>query len=118
MLTLDTQEQLEELLGKIPPSDPSKPLPRATIVYFTANWCSACRKLDLAALQVAFPALLWLKCDVDANNYSAGYCGVRSIPSFMLILDKRPIGPFQSSVTEKVGAWIQLQLEANGLCLS
>ncbi len=118
METLDTQQQLEELLGKAPLSDPSKPLPRATIIYFTANWCSACRKLDLAALRVAFPQLQWLKCDVDANNYSAGYCGVRSIPSFMLILDKRPIGPFQSSVTEKVAAWIQLQLEANSISSS
>jgi beta-lactam-binding protein with PASTA domain len=31
------------------------------------------------------PDVEWLKCDVDQNNYTPGYCGIRSIPSFIVV---------------------------------
>jgi thioredoxin-like negative regulator of GroEL len=110
MRPLESHEYLEQLLGRGPARQPeAEPLPAATVVYFTANWCAACRRLDLAALEAAFPGLDWLKCDVDANQYSPGFCGVRSIPSFMLFLRGKAVGPFTSSDTGKVAAWLEAQ---------
>jgi hypothetical protein len=109
MLPLDTQLELEQLLGKaeVPAGET---LPAVACIYFTARWCSACKKLDLPAIEAATPGVTWYKCDVDINTYSPGFCGVRSIPSFMLVLNKRPVGPITSSDTEKVVAWIGEQL--------
>ena len=118
MRPLESHEYLELLLGRgsaaarDPAATATQALPAATVVYFTANWCAACRRLDLAALEAAFPGLDWLKCDVDANQYSPGFCGVRSIPSFMLFLKGKAVGPFTSSDTGKVAAWIQEQVGA------
>ena len=111
MDALDTHHELEVLLGRAPQEEGAQPIPTITAIYFTARWCTACKKLDLPAIQAAFPTIVhWLKCDVDVNTYSPGFCGVRSIPSFMLIINKRPTAAFTSSSTEKVVAWIQAQL--------
>jgi thioredoxin-like negative regulator of GroEL len=113
MGSLDTHHELEVLLGRLPRSEEegaaaaAAPLPAVTAIYFTARWCTACKKLDIPAIQAAFPNVHWLKCDVDVNTYSPGFCGVRSIPSFMLINNQRPTAAFTSSSTEKVVAWIQ-----------
>lgn len=116
MRPLESQEYLEQLLGRGPARELGAGLlPAATVIYFTANWCSACRRLDLPALEAAFPAVDWLKCDVDANQYSPGFCGVRSIPTFMLILRGKAVGPFTSSETGKVAGWLHAQLEGAGL---
>ena len=109
MKLLETQEQFEELLGKLPPSDPAIPLPRFTAIYFTAKWCGACKALNLPSLEDRFPQINWLKCDIDQNEYTAGYCGIRSIPTFLLVADKIVIGPLTSNNTEKVADWIGAQ---------
>jgi hypothetical protein len=114
MRSLDTHDELEQLLGRQARPEGVNP-PLVSVIYFTARWCGACKRLDLPALEAAFPTLDWLKCDVNINTYSPGFCGVRSIPSFMLIVKKTPIGPFTSSDTAKVGAWVQAQLEGAGL---
>ena len=116
MRPLESHEYLEQLLGRGPPREAGLPqLPAVTVIYFTARWCGACKRLDLAALEAAFPALDWLKCDVDENQYSPGFCGVRSIPTFMLIVRGKAVGPFTSSDTQKVAGWLQAQLEGAGL---
>ena len=105
-----TQEEFEQLIGRQPIPD-DVVLPKVTVVYFTASWCGACRRLNLPALEQAFPDVNWLKCDIDANNYSPGYCGVRGIPAFMVFAGGKPQGPFKSSSTEKVVAWLETLME-------
>jgi len=39
---------------------------------------------------------------VDQNNYSPGYCGVRSIPTLITIYKKKIVNTFTSSNTENV----------------
>jgi thiol-disulfide isomerase/thioredoxin len=47
------------------------------------------------------------KCDVDKNKYTPGYCGVKSIPSWLIIKGPKKIeGPVQISDTAKVATWI------------
>ena len=104
MKYLMTQEEFETLLGR--GEYPDAKVPPVTIVYFTATWCGACRALDMPALEAAWPNVNWLKCDVDQNTYTPGYCSIRSIPSFVAIKDKKLVGTFQSSNNDSVSKWI------------
>jgi len=100
------QGEFEQLIG-LQPVPVGTSIPAFTVIYFTATWCSACRRLDIPLLEERLPEVNWLKCDVDQNNYTPGYCGVRSIPTFIIIKDKKVVSTFQSSTNEKVEEWIR-----------
>lgn len=104
MKYLETQEEFEQLIGRIPATDP---LPTATLIYFTANWCGACRRIKMNDVEEAAAAVQLLKCDVDMNTYTAGFCNIRSIPTFLAIKDMKIVGELQSSDTGKIVDWIK-----------
>ncbi len=108
MRLLISQVEFEQLIGL---QEPEAPLPNFTIVYFTAGWCSACRRLDLPAIEAATSGANWLKCDVDSNNYTAGYCGIRSIPTFLAVVDKKVAGKLSSSNNQDVIDWVNGLME-------
>ena len=102
---LDTQEQFEILIGRAPSEIP---LPAWSIVYFTATWCGPCRSINIdKLLQNTSSTIKWWKCDVDRNDYTPGFCGVKGIPTFMMIHEKKILGTLQSSSTEKIIEWVQ-----------
>ena len=104
MKYLETQEQFEQLIGKLP-SD--IPLPDLTVIWFSAEWCGPCKKIQINRLISEFQANTnWLKCDIDKNDYTAGYCGIRSIPTFMVIYDTKIIGTKSSSDTNEILQWL------------
>jgi thioredoxin-like negative regulator of GroEL len=105
-----TQDEFEQLIGRQPVPDGTT-LPHFTIIYFGATWCGPCQRLDMAGLEAALPQVNWLKCDIDQNKYTPGYCGIRSIPSFLAVVDTKIVGQLQSSDTNKVAAWVQTLLE-------
>ena len=109
MKYLMTQEEFEQLIG-VQPVPEGTTVPPFTVIYFTATWCGACKRLDMPALEAAFPEVNWLKCDVDQNNYTGGYCGVRSIPSFVIVKDKKVTPVFQNSNNDLVEKWIRSNL--------
>ena len=78
------------------------------IVYFTASWCKACKKLDLDAIAAAAEAntIEIFKCDETVNEYTAGYCGVRSFPTFVMFEPQTIKRTLQSSDTQTVIEWI------------
>jgi thioredoxin-like negative regulator of GroEL len=81
---------------------------KAWIVYFTAAWCNPCKALDLdtivdAATKKNIP--IW-KCDDTINNYTGGYCGVRKLPTFILMRPKTIVSQLQSAKTQDVVDWI------------
>ena len=103
MKYLIDHQQLEDLLGR---SEASTGVDYGfSIIYFTAGWCGACRNLNLSKLEHETSAVNWLKCDIDQNDHSAGFCGVRSIPSFIAIKDKKVVGSLQSNDTDAVVKW-------------
>lgn len=104
MTYLQSQEELEMLLGKVPSETP---LPPFVVLYFTAKWCTACKRLNLQEIQETVPQAKWLKCDIDLNDYTAGYCGIRSIPSFLVIQNKKVMSQLTDSRTEKVVEWLK-----------
>jgi len=108
MTLLQNQEQFEVLLGRVPTDHP---VPSFVIVYFTAPWCKACKRLDLQQIVDTASSATWFKCDIDANDYTAGYCGIKSIPSFLVLKDKKVAGQLQDSRTEKVVDWLKRFVE-------
>jgi thioredoxin-like negative regulator of GroEL len=108
MTLLRTQEEFEVLLGRSPSENP---IPLLTVIYFTAKWCNACKKLNVDEIQSVLPKANWLKCDIDLNDYTAGYCGIRSIPTFLVIREKKILGQLGDSRTEKVVEWLKRFVE-------
>jgi thioredoxin 1 len=106
-----TQDEFEQLIGR-QDTPQGVELPRFTVIYFTATWCGACRRLDVPALEAAMPGVNWLKCDVDQNNYTPGFCGVRSIPTFLIVADKKIIGPYSNNQNDAVLKWVGTEYEA------
>jgi thioredoxin-like negative regulator of GroEL len=104
MKYLMEQAEFETLIGR--GEYPNAEVPPFTIVYFTAAWCGACRSIDLNSLTTTFPTINWLKCDVDQNQYTPGYCAVRSIPTFLAIKNKKIIDRLQSNDTDVIEKWV------------
>jgi thioredoxin-like negative regulator of GroEL len=111
MKYLMSQEEFEQLIGRAPVPEGTL-VPHFTVIYFTANWCGACRRLDMDLLQEEFPEVNWLKCDIDQNSYTPGFCGIKSIPTFAVIVDRKFTDMLTSSDTRTVYAWVKRHLEA------
>ena len=103
MTPLPSQEFFESLIKKNPPV-PHDPI---TIISFSASWCGPCKRLDKDYLVGLSDKIKWYHCDIDENDYTAGYCGVRSIPAFLAIVNGNPQPLFVSSDTAKVAQWIK-----------
>ena len=104
MNDLQTQEIFEQLIGRAPCDTP---LPDVVVIYFTAKWCTACKKLDLEKILAVDPTIVWFKCDIDQNEYTPGYCSIRQIPTFMCIQKKKIMGQITDSRTDKVIEWLK-----------
>jgi hypothetical protein len=116
MNLLETQIQFEELWFL---KADDKPIPgmrlsdKAWIVYFTAAWCAPCKALDLDKIVDAANAKnipLW-KCDDTINNYTGGYCGVKRLPTFIMMRPKSIVSTLQSAKTQDVVDWISKHLD-------
>jgi thioredoxin 1 len=80
---------------------------KSAIIYFTASWCGACKRLDLDYLEKMRNDITWYKCDIDENRYTLGYCGLSKIPSFVFIKDGKFLGKFTTSDTAMVAELIK-----------
>jgi thioredoxin-like negative regulator of GroEL len=101
MMPLPNQEFLESLIQKNKPHDP------IVIIKFGATWCGPCKRLDMKLLTGLSDKIKWYDCDIDENDYTAGYCGVKTIPAFLAIVNGSAKPLFQSSDTQKVADWMK-----------
>jgi thioredoxin-like negative regulator of GroEL len=108
LLPLPSQEFFESLIVR--PSNIESTVPQKAnplvIVYFTARWCGACKRLDIPTLMGIRADAIWYKCDVDENPYTPGYCGISTIPAFQAISHGRPLPLFSNSDTIRVAEWL------------
>jgi len=101
MTALPSHTYFEQLLGRGEPTE--EPLPSLAVVYFTATWCKKCKTFDLAKIMSSLPQATWFKNDIDENESSYAYSSLRSIPSFVLIKDKKYMGKFDREIDMKGG---------------
>jgi thioredoxin-like negative regulator of GroEL len=104
MIELPSQEFLESLIVRNP--EKQKPKNKYIIVYFTAKWCKACKELNVKFMESLRNDIVWYKCDVDKHDYTATYCGVQSIPSFMAIVDGKCSQVISRFTEEQLRQWI------------
>lgn len=115
MTALPSHVYFEHLLGRgDSDSNPDEPLPSFVVVYFTASWCKKCKTFDLQKIMAALPQATWYKNDIDENEHTYAYSSLRSIPSFVVIKDKKFRGKFdretdvKGGVTEETSiAWLK-----------
>lgn len=103
MIPLLSQEFFESLIRKNPPV-PHDPI---VIIKFGATWCNPCKKIDKDFLLNLSDKIKWYDCDIDENDYTMGYCGIRQIPAFLAIVNGNVQPIFVSSDTMKVAEWIK-----------
>ena len=108
MMSPLSQEFLESLAKRrdaILPLE-ARAVPPLIVVYFTADWCGPCNKLNLQRIVGLRKDIHWMLCDVDQNDYSLGYCGGRSIPAWLAIVNGKPQQLLQMSSDEAVCKWL------------
>ena len=103
MIPLPSQEFFESLIKKNPP----KPHDPIVIIKFGATWCGPCRRLDIDFLTGLSDKIKWYECDIDENDYTPGYCGVKGIPAFLAIVNGNAQPLYVQSDTMKVAQWIK-----------
>lgn len=74
--------------GGFSPSDHVRPrdLP-GKILFFSANWCPACRHADPAYQELRNAGYPIRKVDVDSNSTLAQEYGISSIPQFVYVVN-------------------------------
>ncbi len=103
---LPSHQFFEDLLSRSRPDAVQERFRPLVIVYFTAKWCGACKRLDIPTLCQVRRDAMWYKCDVDDNTYTPGYCGVRTIPSFQAIVNGKAVPLLSSSDNAVVADWL------------
>ena len=78
------------------------------LLYHTASWCGPCKRIrfDEVVKAAEKRGLTVWKIDVDVNDYTSGFCGVRTIPTFQFCVPRKIVSTLQSSDTEKITEWI------------
>lgn len=108
MIPLQSHKDFEYLYE--PPAELPK-LSAPVLISFSASWCGPCKKIDWQFILDEFTDLPVYRCDIDENKYTPGFCGIKSIPSvLMLFPGKKVIGPLQTSDTAKIATWIHTTL--------
>ncbi len=108
MTPLHDQELLESLLAsRNNKNEQTKKFDPIVIIYFSASWCGPCNRIELHKLLSLSDKIKWYLCDVDDNDYSPGYCGVKSIPSFLAILNGQAQPLYSNSNTESIISWMK-----------
>ena len=105
MTDLPSHAYFEQLMGRGEPTEDK--LPSLVVVYFTAEWCKKCKTFNLDNIMSALPQATWYKNDIDKNEDTYAYCSLRSIPSFVVLKEKKYMGSLSKTTEEGVKEWLK-----------
>ena len=105
MTSLPSHAYFEQLMGRGEATN--EPLPSLTVVYFTAKWCKKCKTFNLDTIMSALPHATWYMNDIDENEQTYAYCSLRSIPSFVVLKDKKYMGSLSKTTESGVIDWLK-----------
>jgi thiol-disulfide isomerase/thioredoxin len=100
---LPSHEFFVNLIKKNPPS-PHDPI---VILKLGAHWCGPCKRVDMNYLVGLSDKIKWYECDIDENEETAQFVGIRSIPAFLAIVNGNAQPLFVSSDTMKIAEWMK-----------
>jgi len=97
MINLLRQQEFEALLRPRRPTEDGFEAEYEPFVCisFSAKWCGPCRRLDKESLVKHSKSVKWYHCDIDENDITLGFCGMKSIPSFALIRNGDFVGKLE-----------------------
>lgn len=104
MTALPSHTYFEQLLGRGEPTEDE--LPPLVVIYFTAKWCKKCQGFNLDRIQTALPNATWFKNDIDENENTYAYCSLRSIPSFVVVKNKKYMGSLSKTSEDAAMEWL------------
>lgn len=105
MITLPSHTYFEQLIGRGEPTE--EVLPNLAVIYFTAKWCKKCQSFDLQKIMSSLPNAIWYKNDIDENENTYAYCSLYSIPSFVVVKNKKYMGALSKTTEEGVIHWLK-----------
>jgi thiol-disulfide isomerase/thioredoxin len=88
-LRMETLEGFKEMLGKLDIGQGRESeVEKRTIIYFSAEWCTPCKKLapllDKVVKKYA-EDISFVKVDADVEKSLAAFYNIQSVPTFVLL---------------------------------
>ena len=79
--------------------------------YFTASWCGPCKRIapsiDKLDEGLKEKKITFCKVDIDENDEFSEKCEIKSVPTFMIMKEKKVLGTVNGSSIDKVGELIK-----------
>ena len=79
--------------------------------YFTASWCGPCKRIapSIEKLDEGLKdkKIVFCKVDIDDNDKFSEKCEIKSVPTFIIMKDKKILGTVNGSDINKVGELIK-----------
>lgn len=72
-----------------------------TVLKFKADWCGPCKAMNpiMEKLKEEYPTVIFQDVDIDDNPQLRHEYGVRTIPTFVAVMEKKEVGRRASSGT-------------------
>lgn len=79
--------------------------------YFTATWCGPCKRIYPSIVKLdeglKEKSITFCKVDIDENDEFCEKCNIKSVPTFIIIKDKKILGTTNGADINKVGELIK-----------
>ena len=79
--------------------------------YFTATWCGPCKKISPSIVKLAEglteKKIKFCKVDIGENDKFCEKCNIKSVPTFIVVKDKKILGIVNGADINKVGNLIK-----------
>ena len=79
--------------------------------YFTATWCGPCKRIASSIVKLdeglTEKKIKFCKVDIDENDEFCEKCNIKSVPTFIIVKDKKIIGTVNGANIKQVGDLIK-----------